>query len=177
MQPSNNIFIGGQDPLLSSNVNYSNIDSQIGEINRLKALIGQKEQYLEQMKSQITQGDSQQVKSRTPVWDEIDSIIQSLNDKEYELVSNNEEFIESSNNIAAILQSAYMEMMRPIVEGSQKGKDALDNHLTLVKRLKKSASSEVKKEISDFQEYTEKYSDIPYSEYLKMKKQSKGGKK
>lgn len=171
MQPSNNIFIGGQDPLLG-NMNY-NIESRMAEINQLKALLGQKEQYLEQIKTQVPQ--VQQQVSKAPVWDEIDSIIQGLSDEEYELVTHNEEFIESSNNIASILQAAYMEMMRPLVEGSEKGKTALDSHLTLVKRLKKAANSEVSKKMSDFQEYTEKYADMTYADYLKMKK--KGGKK
>ena len=33
------------------------------------------------------------------------------------------------------------------------------------------------KEMEDFKEYTEKYSDMPYAEYQKMKRTKKGGKK
>lgn len=167
MQPSNNIFIGSGDPLLGGNANYS-IESRLEEINKLKTLLSQKEQNLEQMKTQIPQ--TQQL-SRTPVWDEIDSIIQGLNDDEYEIISNNDEFIESNKNIAAIMQASYMEMMRPIVEGTQKGKDALESHLTLVKRLRKSATAEANKQMANFKEYTEKYSHMTYDDYLKMKKQ------
>lgn len=167
MQPSNNIFIGGNDPLLGGNTNYS-IESRLEEINRLKALLGQKEQHLEQVKNQMAQ-PQQQPSSKTPVWDEIDSIIQSLSDEEYNLIANNEEFVDSSNNIATILQGAYMEMMRPVVENSQKGKDALETHLALVKRLKKAASAETNKQMADFKEYTEKYSNMTYADYLKMK--------
>lgn len=176
MQPSNNIFIGGSDPLLGSTPSYGSINSQIAELDALKAQLGQKMQYVEQLRSQLPNNETQQV-SRTPIWDEIDSIIQEFSDVEFDFVSNNDEFVESSKKIAEILQSAYMEMMRPIVEGSKKGKDALEYHLTLVKRLKKAASSEANKQMADFQEYTAKYADMPYSEYLKMKKQPKGGKK
>lgn len=165
MQPINNIHIG-VDPLLSSSPNYS-IEDRMAELSQLKALLSQKEQNLAQIKAQIS-SNTQQL-SKTPVWDEIDREIQSLNDAEYEFVSNNQEFIDSSNNITILLQGAYMEMMRPILEGSQKGKDALDNHLTLVRRLKKSASAESNKKIADFKEYTEKYSDMTYADYLKMK--------
>lgn len=167
MQPSNNIYIGA-DPLLGSNANYS-IDNQMQELERFKALLSQKEQTLMQLKTQMVQNSEQKAVSSTPVWDDIDKEIQSMSDAEYDLVSNNQEFIDSSNAIAAIVQSAYMEMMRPIVEKSSKGKDALDNHLTLVKRLKKAASSEANKQIADFKEYTEKYSDMTYADYLKMK--------
>ncbi len=165
MQPINNIHIG-VDPLLSSSPNYS-IEDRMAELSQLKTLLSQKEQNLAQIKAQMSQNAQQQ--SKTPVWDEIDREIQGLNDAEFEFVSNNQEFIDSSNNIAALLQSAYMEMMRPILEGSQKGKDALDNHLTLVRRLKKAASAETNKQIADFQEYTQKYANMTYADYVKMK--------
>ena len=166
MLPSNNIFIGGTDPLLATSPQF-NLDTQMQELNQLKTLLSQKEQNLAQIKAQMSQNTQQQ--SRTPVWDEIDGMIQGLSDAEYEFVSGNQEFIDSSNSIAALVQSAYMELMRPVVEGSQKGKDALDNHLTLVRRLKKAASAETNKQIADFQEYTQKYADMTYADYLKMK--------
>lgn len=177
MQPSNNIFIGGGDPLLGSSANYGSIESRMAELDALESQLGKKMQQLQQLKQELPKENNQQMVSQTPVWDEIDSIIQALGDKEFEFISNNQEFIDSSEKIATILQQAYMQMMRPIVERSQAGKDALEAHLTLVKRLRKSATNEINKEISEFQEYTEKYSNIPYTEYLKMKKQPKGGKK
>jgi len=169
MQPNNNIYIGTPDPLLHTNPTSYNIESRIAEIENLKNLLSQKEQYLEQAKTQVVQA---QPKSRTPVWDEIDSIVQSLSDEEYEFVINNQEFIDSSKAVAELVQSAYMQMMRPIVEGSQNGKDALDAQLTLVKRLKKSAAAQVSKKMSEFQEYTEKYSSMSYDDYLKMKREN-----
>jgi hypothetical protein len=42
-----------------------------------------------------------------------------------------------------------------------------------VKRLKKSASKEVDNEIAEFKEYKEKYSDMPYNEFVKMKRKKK----
>jgi hypothetical protein len=70
-----------------------------------------------------------------------------------------------------------MEMMRPIIENSEKGKEALDAHLTLVKRLKKAAHSEVTKQMADFKEYMEKYSNMTYADYQKMKREPKQNKK
>lgn len=167
-----NNFFFNSDPLLGS----TNYDAQYQEIERMQQVLENKKRMMQQAKEQMSQApDSNQ--SRTPVWDEIESIISNMTDKEFEIVTNNEEFIESQNIVMSILQSKYMQMMRPVVENSQEGKDALEKHLTLVKRLRKSAASEVDKEISDFQEYKEKYSDMPYSEYQKMKRSSKGGKK
>lgn len=171
MAGNNFFFNGNTDPLLGQSPSY-NMEERYNEIERMQAALEQKKQAMRQAKSQM----AQPWQSQTPVWDEIESIVSSMTDKEFEIVSNNEEFIESQNTVMSILQAKYMQVMRPIVEGSKEGKDALENHLTLVKRLRKSAATEVDKEINDFQEYKEKYSDIPYDEYQKMKRQ-KGGKK
>ena len=65
--------------------------------------------------------------------------------------------------------------MRPIVEGTKDGKDALEKHLTLVKRLKKSAADETNKKYSMMDEYMESYSDMSFNDFLKMKKGKKKG--
>ena len=167
----NNFFFTGGDPLLGHSTNY--VEAQIQEFDRMQAAIEERKKAMIQAKDQLNQ---QPMKSHTPVWDEIENVISGMTDKEFELVTGNEEFVESQNIIMSILQAKYMQMMRPMVEGSREGKDALDKHLTLVKRLRKAAASEVDKEINDFQEYKEKYSDMPYTEYQKMKRSKKGKK-
>ena len=87
-------------------------------------------------------------------------------------MAQNEEFKESQKVIDSITQVVLMRAIRPMVENSKEGKDALDYHLTLVKRLKKSAAKEADAEMADFQLYKEKYSHMSYDEYLK----TKGGK-
>lgn len=166
MSGNNFFFNATGDPLLGS----SNYDAQFQELERMGQMVEQKKQMLKQMKGQMEQQQGQP-QSKTPIWDEIDSITSKMKEKEFEIVANNAEFQESQNVIMSILQAKYMQMMRPVVEGCTEGKEALEKHLTLVKRLRKSASSEMDKEISDFQEYKEKYADIPYSEYLKMKRE------
>lgn len=96
--------------------------------------------------------------------------MQGMTDKEFDIVTNNDEWKESNQKILDLIQQAQLQMLRPIIEKSQEGKDALDNHLTITKRIKKSASKVVDSELSDFQEYKSKYSNMPYDEYLKMKK-------
>lgn len=153
--------------MLGASTNY---ESHYKELEQMGQMIEQRKQALQQLKSQIEQPQQPQ-QSRTPVWDEIDGITQGLSEKEFQLISGNDEFVDSQNVIMGILQAKYMQMMRPVVEGCQEGKDALERHLTLLKRLRKSASSEVDREISDFHEYKEKYADMPYSEYVKMKRE------
>ena len=165
---ANNIFIGGQDPLMSGR----DYQRQLQELDAISENINQRRTALEQMRMQAEQVQ-QPVQSQTPVWDEIDNIVNSMSDKEFELVTENEDFKESQNVVLAALQAEYMRIMRPIVEQSKAGKEALENHLILVKKLKKNASKEVDNEISEFKEYKEKYSNMPYSEYVKMKSKAK----
>ena len=161
-----NIFINN-DPLLGGRDFTSNIEIMERELAAKQAQLAQ---YKQQMVQQPQQ-------SQTPVWDEIDSIIQSMTEKEYQIVSTNDEWIESNNRVLALIQSAQLQMLRPIIEQSKEGKDALDNHLTITKRVKKSASMEVDSELNDFQEYKSKYSHMSYDEYQKMKRETKKAKK
>lgn len=164
----NNIFINS-DPILGAR----DFSSQTNEIDAMQRELAEHMNRLQQLKVQAQQPQQ----SQTPVWDEIDSIMQGMTDKEFEIVSANEEWVESNNRILALIQATQLRMLRPIIESSKEGKDALDNHLTITKRIKKSASKEVDEELNDFKEYREKYSNMPYDEYLKMKREPKGKKK
>lgn len=164
----NNIFINS-DPILGAR----DFSAQTNEIDAMQRELAERMNRLQQLKVQAQQPQQ----SQTPVWDEIDSIMQGMSEKEFEIVSTNEEWVESNNRILALIQATQLRMLRPVIESSKEGKDALDNHLTITKRIKKSASKEVDEELNDFKEYREKYSSMPYDEYLKMKRESKGKKK
>ena len=90
------------------------------------------------------------------------------------MLNENEEFQKSQNLVMSILQQEYMKIMRPIVERSPEGKKALENHLSILKKWKKTISEDANKSLMLFQEYTEKYSNMTYAEFLKMKKEQKG---
>ena len=151
----NNIFLGS-DPLLTS----ANYDNRLAELQQMQ-------QALEQQKQQLMQRPQENV-SQSPVWDEIERLTAELPDKEFAFISENEEFVKSQNKIAEALQAEYMRMMRPMVERSHKG--LLDEHLVLLRRLKKDASKEIDKQMDLLQEYVTKHPDIPFAEFLKTKR-------
>lgn len=151
----NNIFLGS-DPLLAS----ANYDNRLAELQQMQ-------QALEQQKQQLMQRPQENV-SQSPVWDEIERLTAELTDKEFAFISENEEFTKSQNKIAEALQAEYMRMMRPMVERSHKG--LLDEHLVLLRRLKKDASKEIDKQMELLQEYVTKHPDIPFAEFLKTKR-------
>lgn len=167
----NNFFVN--DPTL----NGSSFDTRIAELQQAQQMLEQQKQFYE--RQAVQQNAPQQPQSQSPVWDEVDTLWDGMTDKEREIIASTEEFQESSNHITMILNEQYMAMMRPVVEQSQAGKDALDSHLAMLKRLRKSAQKEVDAEMDDFKEYKEKYSDMPYAEYRKMKREQpkKGAKK
>ena len=173
MNGNSNTYHSGIDPLLGSS---ADLDARFKEIEAAEQVIAQRKQRLLQLQDKAAEMQPQQ-RSQTPVWDEIDSITAQMTQKEYEKLMANEEYIESANLINQLVTAMQLAQIRPVLEASQKGKDALDRHLTILKRIKKSVAAEVDMELDDFEVYKRDYSDIPYSEYLKMKKTRKGGRK
>ena len=164
----NNIFLGGSDPLLGQVPSYKrgSVEDELARIAAMQQQLDQKKMEIENAKLNM----NQQVQSKTPIWDEIDKIVGEMSDSEIEFVNSNADFANSNQLVMAILQREQLRMMRPLVENTKDGKEALENHLAVVKRLKKEAANESDKAMNMFKEYTEKYSDMPYSEYLKMKR-------
>ena len=150
----NNIFLS--DPLLTS----ASYDNRLAELKQMQ-------QALEQQKQQMMQRP-QEIATQSPVWDDIEKLTAELSDKEFEYINNNEEFAKSQQSIAEALQAEYMKMMRPIVERNHKA--LLDDHLVLLRRLKKEASKEIDKQMDLLQEYVTKHPDIPFAEFLKTKR-------
>ena len=158
----NNFFVNN-DPVLGGN----SFDSKIAELQQAQQQVELQKRLYEQQLSQKPTG--QQSKSQSPVWDEVDTLWDSLSDKEREIISSSEEFQESSNHITAILNEQYMAMMRPVVEQKQEGKEALDKHLALLKRMQKTAKEEAGKKEALMNEYITQYSHLTWQEFIDMK--------
>nr|DAE33023.1 MAG TPA: hypothetical protein [virus sp. ctoYX9] len=167
-----NVFLGGADPLLGGpTVTPVDYDRQIAELQQMQ-------QRLEaQRQQQRTQAVSGQTQSQAPIWDEIEKLTAELSDREFDIVNRDEEFQQSQQTIMAILQREQMRLMRPIVEGTQDGKEALENHLALIRQLKKKATKEADRNMELFNEHTQHYSDMTYSEFLQMKNGTAKGSK
>ena len=163
----NNIFLGS-DPLLGQTPTYQrgSVEDELARIAAMQQQLDQKKLEIENVKLNFNKPQQ----SKTPVWDEIDKIVSDMSDNEIEYLNSNEKYARSNQAVMSILQREQLRMMRPVVEGTKDGKEALENHLALVKRLKKEAANESDKAMNLFKEYTEKYSDMPYSEFLKMKR-------
>lgn len=158
----NNIFLGGSDPLLSS----SNYETQIAELQRMQQTLEQQRKNMEIAQQQM---QSAQSNPTAPIWNEIETITSELTDKEFDYISNNEEFAKSQQKIAELINEEYLKMMRPIVERTQKGRNALEEHLVLLKNLRKSAIKENEKNLALFNEYISTNPDISFKEFINLK--------
>jgi len=125
---------------------------------------------MQQKLEELKRNGYRQAQPQAPTWDEIDRIMSSLSDKETRYLQGNQEFMDSSGAVMAVLQREYMRIMRPIVEQTKDGKDALDKHLTLLKRLVKTAKDEADKKTQLMDEYMTKYSHLTWQEFANMKK-------
>ena len=85
----------------------------------------------------------------SPVWDEIDRIMDSLTEKEFRFMQENEEFQQSSMEIQSILNREYM---KKTVKDEADKKDALMN------------------------EYITQYSDMSWNEFMDMKQRKTSSK-
>lgn len=156
-----NVFLSGHDPLLGGQTQQPiDFEQRIAELQQLQ-------QKLEEQRQ--TRGQAQPQGGQSPLWDEIERLTADFTDREFELVNRDEEFQASQAAIAAILQREQLRMMRPIVEGTKDGREALENHLALMKRLKKKAAKEADRSMELFSEYTQHYPDMTFSDFMKMK--------
>lgn len=160
-------FNRGVDPLLGTTTDYQ---AHLAELENAQAIIDQKRQALMKM----AETEPQQVaKSATPIWDEIDTITANMSKAEFQKMSEDENYQSSLNALMEYVGSIQLQMIRPRIEQSEEGKKLLEQHLTNVKFLRKAASADVDKKLSDFEDYTKNYSHMSWDEYQK----TKGGKK
>lgn len=169
----NNFYFNGNDPLFNSG-RYDNQmpDTQLDEVQRMQEELEQRKHALMMRNQQMV--NSRGNNSRTPVWDEVDKFMEELSDSEYEAVSNSEEFKSSISRVMSIVQREQMKMILPYVEGCKDGREAIDEHLATIKLLKKKISKQKEDNLELFNEYTEHYSDMTYTDFLAMKRK-KGG--
>lgn len=169
----NDVIFGGSDPLLGNNP-YGNSSPNTMEIDAYMQKLKQTQQQLEQQRQQIV-NSSQSQQGHSPLWDEIDKEIAAMTDGEFQAMGNNPDFQKSNAAIMGIFNREHLRIMRPIVEQTKDGHEALEQHLKIVQNLKKQYKDDSNKNLELFNEYTEHYSDMTFAEFLKMKKA--GGKK
>lgn len=154
-------FGNNYDPVLQPTM-FSNP----AEVSKATEDLQQKLRQMEQMRHS---GIQLQPASQCPVWDEIDRITQSLSEKEFSYLQEDEEFSKSQNLVSGLLTREYMRIMRPVVEATKDGQEALKKHLAILQEKVKEARNQSDRRDALFQDYMANHSDKTFDEYLKMK--------
>lgn len=116
--------------------------------------------------------------SSTPLWDEIDKIEDNLTGAQRQYLMNNQDYVESLQYVSKLVQDEELRIIRPRIEGTQQGQEALKRHLSLMQHLKKEATQVEEQKNALRDEYFEKYADkMNYAEFIAMKQGKKGGTK
>ncbi len=155
------------DPILGGQQGQSSLDS-INQMNEW----AQKFAELQKQKGTFNMQPQQ---SKTPTWDEIDKIMDSLTDTQKNYLNQNQDFVESYQDVANILQREELRIIRPLVEQTKDGKEALDKHLSLIKKLRKNAMQAEEEKTALWNEYMTNYSDMTFKDFMLMKKEDKKG--
>jgi DNA-binding FrmR family transcriptional regulator len=159
-----NINIGGVDPLLGG----PDFTAHLRELEAKQRMLEDHKKQAAQMYSQVETGVPAQA-SQTPIWDEVDTITGNMSESEFAEMQSNPEYQASLKELMTFVGAMQLQAIRPMVEQSKEGKAILEQHLATVKVIRKSASAKVDKQLTLFKEYTEKYSNMTYDEFLKTK--------
>lgn len=156
------------DPILGQQSNVP-IDPMI-QLNDWK----QKYAELQNQQRNLTMQPQQ---SQTPTWDEIDKIMDSLTDSQRTFLNQNKEFVDSYQIVASIFQREELRVVRPLVERTKDGREALERHLSLIKKLHKDAKQAEEEKTALWNEYITNYSDMTFNDFMVKVKGKKGEKK
>lgn len=116
--------------------------------------------------------------SPTPLWDEIDKIEDCLTGAQRQYMMGNQDYIDSLQYVTKLIQDEELRIIRPRIESTQQGQEALKKHLSLMQRLKKEAAHAEEQKNAMRDEYFDNYADkMNYAEFIAMKQGKKGGAK
>ena len=154
------------DPLLGSQQNQTSMDAQINDW-------AQKILELQKQRGAINMQPQQ---SKTPLWDEIDKVTDSLTEAQKNYLNQNQDYVESYQEVANMLQREYLRVTRPMVEQTKDGKEALERHLALIKRLRKNAMQAEEEKTALWNDYITNYSHMTFNDFMVKIKGKEGGK-
>ena len=109
----------------------------------------------------------------TPIWNEIESIVDGMSEAEKEFLAEDADYQESSAKVQTILQREMMRHFKPIVESTKDGKSALESHLELLRKVHRVAKEKAGERETLMNEYIMNHSDKTWAEFIKYKQGKK----
>ena len=158
------------DPLLNYNT-ANNIQADADAIIR----------QIEELKKNRQAISMQAHVSSTPLFDEIDKIEDSFTDTQKQYLAQNREYVESLQYVSKLVQDEELRIIRPRIEQTEQGKEALKHHLAIVQKLKKAMARETEQQNALVADFIKNYPGKTWEEYLAIRngqpEAKKGGRK
>lgn len=159
----------GNSPLLDMGTN------QQQQPQMLDAELQKMYEALQQKRASI---NMQAQQSSTPLWDEIDKIEDNLTGAQRQYLMQNQEYVNSLQYVSKLVQDEELRIIRPRIESTQQGQEALKKHLSLMQRLRKEVTQAEEQKSAMLNDYMTNHSDKTWQEYLVWyNKTKKGGVK
>lgn len=133
----------------------------------------------QQQRSQLIEEYRRKVEmqgSRTPLWDKIDNEIAPLTDEQKRVVFDDEDYKAIQVELGQMVQEQILRIVKPQIEGTEKGKELLSKVYDIAVLAKKKAISETNKEMELFkrwQSYSVAHPEATYAEFIKSTKKAK----
>ena len=140
---------------------FFNSDPMLASFNKEKSQMI--EEYRRRIETQVT---------RTPIWDKIDAEMSSLTEQQKEIVANDEDYKNVNNELAVLVQTQLLNLVKPQIEGNENGRKLLEKVYDVMVVAKKKAVSETEKRMKlfeEFQLYSATHPDATYAEFVKAK--------
>lgn len=117
--------------------------------------------------------------SRTPLWDKIDAEIAPLTDEQKKAVFADEEYIAIQEELGQMVQEQILRIVKPQIEGSEKGKELLGKVYDIAVVAKKKVIAASNKELEIFkqwQAFSVSHPEATYQQFIEAMNKSKKGK-
>lgn len=138
-------------------------------------------QQMEQMKQRQNAINMQVQVSPTPLWDEIDKVEDTLTDGQRQILIQNQDYVDSLQLVSKMVRDEELRIIRPRIERTDQGKEALKRHLSIVTKLKREIAKEAERQNDLVTDFIKNYPGKTWEEYLAIvngqSQNRKGGKK
>jgi hypothetical protein len=156
----------GNSPLLDMGTNQQQQPQMMdAELQKMYEAIQQKRASINMQAQQ----------SSTPLWDEIDKIEDNLTGAQRQYLMQNQKYVDSLQYVSKLVQDEELRIIRPRIESTQQGQEALKKHLSLMQRLRKEVAQAEEQKSAMLNDYMTNHSDKTWQEYLAMVQGAKKG--
>ena len=122
----------GNSPLLDMGTNQQQQPQMLdAELQKMYEAIQQKRASINMQAQQ----------SSTPLWDEIDKIEDNLTGAQRQYLMQNQEYVNSLQYVSKLVQDEELRIIRPRIESTQQGQEALKKHLSFLYKTKMNISA------------------------------------